>query len=96
MEFFMREIGDAGRSYFAVGVIANNGSNGAVAGQNTYLVSTSDWFVWDGESPDHAARFATQELAMAAALSCLGPLFRMPHLDSIHAVETHAVLPSPP
>ncbi len=74
--------------YVAVGIIADNGSNRGVAGQETYLVSTSDWFAWDGERPDHAAQFSSRKLAMAAALSCRGPLFRMPRPDSVHAVET--------
>jgi hypothetical protein len=86
----MHDVDDAGKKYLAVGIIADNGSNAGLAGQNTYLVSTSDWFAWDGEHADHAAQFATRGLAMAAALSCSGPLFRMPHLDSIRAVETYA------
>ena len=44
--------------YIVLGVIAPNGSNQAVAGQDTYLVSTaSDWFAWDGEHADHASKF---------------------------------------
>jgi hypothetical protein len=76
------------RTYAAMGTVAFNGSNGALAGQETYLVRRSDWFAWDGKHPDHAAQFATEELAMAAALSCPGPSSRMPRRTSIHAVET--------
>lgn len=86
----MREDDDSWPGFIAAGVIADNGSNRGVAGQTTYLVSTSDWFVWDGEHPDHAARFATPGQALAAARACLGPLFRMPRPESIHAIECQA------
>lgn len=73
--------------YIALGVIAPNGSNQTVAGQDTYLVGTSsDWFAWDGARCDHASRFATLELALAAARACRGPIFRLPAPTSIHAV----------
>jgi hypothetical protein len=84
----MFEDQERARTYAAVGTIAFNGSNAALAGQETYLVRTSDWFAWDGKHPDHAAQFATEELAMAAALSCPGPSFRMPGRNSIHALDT--------
>ena len=74
--------------FIVPGVIAPNGSNEAIAGQETYLVGTSsDWFAWDGERSDHASTFATAELALAAARSCRGPIFRMPERTSIHAVR---------
>jgi hypothetical protein len=84
----MFEVDKAARTFAAVGTVAYNGSNGGLAGQDTYLVRTSDWFAWDGKHPDHAAQFATEKLAMAAALSCPGPSFRMPRRNSIHTVET--------
>ena len=74
--------------YIVLGVIAPNGSNQAIAGQDTYLVSTSsDWFAWDGEHADHASRFPTAELALAAARTCRGPIFRMPEPASIHVIK---------
>ena len=74
--------------YIVLGVIAANGSNQAIACQDTYLVSTSsDWFAWDGEHPDHASRFPTAELALAAAHTCRGPIFRMPEPASIHVIK---------
>jgi 2-keto-3-deoxy-L-rhamnonate aldolase RhmA len=75
--------------YVVLGVIAPNGSNDAVAGQDTYLTSTaSDWFAWDGEHADHASRFTTAELALAAAHTCRGPIFRMPDPASIHVIPS--------
>jgi hypothetical protein len=75
-------------AYIVLGVIAPNGSNQAIAGQDTYLVSTSsDWFAWDGEHPDHASKFATADLALAAARTCRGPIFRMPDPKSIHVMQ---------
>lgn len=74
--------------YIVLGVIALNGTNQALAGQDTYLVSTaSDWFAWDGEHPDHATKFSTAELALAAARTCRGPIFRMPEPASIHVIK---------
>ncbi len=74
--------------YIVHGVIAPNGSNQAVAGQDTYLVGTSsDWFAWDGDHADRASRFPTAELAMAAARTCRGPIFRLPEPASLHVVE---------
>ncbi|MDQ6639621.1 MAG: hypothetical protein M3Z15_08155 [Pseudomonadota bacterium] len=74
--------------YIVLGVIAPNGSNQMIAGQDTYLVSTSsDWFAWDGEHSDHASKFSTPELALAAARTCRGPIFRMPEPRSIHVVK---------
>jgi hypothetical protein len=73
-------------AYAVVGVIANNGANVALAGRKTYLVSTSDWFTWDGDRPEHAAQFADRVQAIAAAEACAGPLFRMPHPDTIKVV----------
>ena len=74
--------------YIVLGVIAPNGSNQAIAGQDTYLVSTSSgWFAWDGEHADHASRFPTAELALAAARTCRGPIFRMPEPASIHVIK---------
>ncbi len=74
--------------FVAIGVIASNGSNESVAGQNTYLVGTSsDWFAWDGEHAGHASRFPSAELALTAARTCRGPLFRMPEPASIHVVK---------
>ena len=75
--------------YIVLGVIAPNGSNQAVAGQDTYLTSTlSDWFAWDGEHADRASRFPTAELALAAAHTCRGPIFRMPDPASIHVIRS--------
>jgi hypothetical protein len=74
--------------YIVHGVIAPNGTNQAIAGQHTYLVSTSsDWFAWDGQHADHATRFPTAELALAAAHACRGPIFRMPASASLHVIE---------
>ena len=74
--------------FIALGVIAPNGSNQAIAGRDTYLVSTSsDWFAWDGEHAGHAAKFATAELALSAARTCRGPIFRMPEPGSIHVIQ---------
>jgi hypothetical protein len=75
--------------YIVLGVIAPNGSNKAIAGQDTYLASNSaDWFAWDGEHAIHATRFPTAELALAAAQSCRGPIFRMPDPFSIHVIKS--------
>ena len=74
-----------------MGVVADNGANGGMAGQDTYLVNASDWFAWDGARPDHAAHFCSPKLAMEAALSCPGPLFRMPDPESIHVIERKEV-----
>ena len=74
--------------YVVLGVIAPNGSNKAIAGQDTYLTSTSDWFAWDGEEVDRASKFPTAELALAAALTCRGPIFRMPDPGTIHVIKT--------
>jgi len=75
-------------NYIVLGVIAANGHNQAVAGQDTYLVSTSsDWFAWDGEHSDHASKFSTEEHALAAARTCRGPVFRMPEPASIHVLQ---------
>jgi hypothetical protein len=74
--------------YIVVGVIAPNGSNQAIAGQHTYLTSTSsDWFAWDGEHPAHASRFPTAELALAAAYTCRGPIFRLPDPASFNVIK---------
>jgi hypothetical protein len=74
--------------YIVLGVIAPNGSNQAIAGQDTYLTSTSsDWFAWDGKNPAHAARFPTAELALAAAYTCRGPIFRLPDPASFNVIK---------
>jgi hypothetical protein len=74
--------------YIVLGVIAPNGSNQAIAGQDTYLTSTSsDWFAWDGEEPAHASRFPTAELALAAAHTCRGPIFRLPDPASFNVIK---------
>ena len=74
--------------YIALGVIAPNGSNQAIAGQDTDLVSTSsDWFAWDGAHAGHASKFPSAELALAAARTCRGPIFRMPEPASIHVIK---------
>ena len=74
--------------YVVLGVITLNGSNQAIAGQDTYLVSTSsDWFAWDGSHASHASKFSTPEVALAAARTCRGPIFRMPEPASIHVIE---------
>jgi hypothetical protein len=58
------------------------------AGQDTYLTSTSsDWFAWDGEQPVHASRFPTAELALAAAHTCRGPIFRLPDPASFNVIK---------
>ena len=76
--------------YIVLGVITPNGSNQAIAGQDTYLVSTSsDWFAWDGEHAGHASKFSTPELALAAAYTCCGPIFRMPEPASIHVIKVN-------
>lgn len=73
--------------YIALGVVAPNGSNQAISGQDTYLVSTSsDWFAWDGEHAGHASKFPSAELALAAARTCRGPIFRMPEPASIRVI----------
>ena len=69
-----------------LGIVAPNGSNEAVAGQETYLVGASDWHAWDGTHADHASKFATAKLALAAAHACRGPIFRMPVPASIHVI----------
>ena len=74
--------------YIVLGVIAQNGTNGSIAGQDTYLVSTrSGWFAWDGEHSNHAAVFPTPELALAAAETCRGPIFRLPDPTTIHVLK---------
>lgn len=74
--------------YIVLGVIAPNGSNQAIAGQDTYLTSTlSDWFAWDDEQPVHASRFPTAELALAAAHTCRGPIFRLPDPASLNVIK---------
>ena len=77
-------------NFIVHGVIADNGSNAVMVGRTTYLVRASDWFAWDGDRPDHAARFLDEEAALAAATSCTGPLFRLPDPDTVSVIELHS------